>query len=342
MIDIEKNITLSIILPVYNVEKYIERCVESILTKNREEIEIIIVDDGATDGSPQICDKYADKVNNIKVIHKQNGGLSSARNAGMDVAQGKYIYFLDSDDWITEDAISKMFRYIEKDDIDVLKFNYYEHKTDSMKVNSSIIPGHYNEESIKKNILPEAICPSNITTSSKVVLSVWSHVYKMDFLKKNNITFVSEREIGSEDFLFNIQVYACASSMQVIEDNLYYYDQRMGSLTQRYRVGLYNQYCKLIALYEEKLKNINLYENYVDRIQRFYIRSMWYVCIQNECKLESKKEVKKNIKEILNNRDLRKALKDTPLSSTDLKGKIYILLMKWKATSLIIALKKKR
>ena len=101
----EKNIILSIILPVYNVEKYIERCVESILTQNREDIEIIIVDDGATDGSPQICDKYAEKISNIKVIHKQNGGLSSARNAGMDVANGKYIYFLDSDDWITEDAI---------------------------------------------------------------------------------------------------------------------------------------------------------------------------------------------------------------------------------------------
>lgn len=338
----EKKIILSIILPVYNVEKYIERCVESILTQNREDIEIIIVDDGATDGSPQICDKYAKKISNIKVIHKQNGGLSSARNAGMDVAKGKYIYFLDSDDWITEDAIRKIFSYIDKNDIDVLKFNYYEHKMDSIKINSSIIPGYYNGENIKRSILPEAICPVNITAPSKVILSVWSHVYRMEFLKKNNITFVSEREIGSEDFLFNIQVYACASSMQVIEDNLYFYDQRMGSLTQRYRVGLYGQYCKLITLYEEKLRSLNLLEKYIDRIHGFYVRSMWYVCIQNECKLKNKKEVKKNIIEILNNKELQKALKYTLSSSTDLKGKIYILLMKWKAASMIIALKKKR
>lgn len=91
---------ISIIVPVYNVEKYLERCIESIVNQTYKDIEIILVDDGSPDNCPVICDRYAEKDNRIKVIHKQNGGLINARKSGLEIAQGDYIGFVDSDDWI--------------------------------------------------------------------------------------------------------------------------------------------------------------------------------------------------------------------------------------------------
>lgn len=98
---------VTIIVPVYNVEKYLKKCVDSILNQTYKNIEVILIDDGssASDKSPIICDEYAKKDKRIKVIHKINGGLSSARNAGLDIAKGDYIYFVDSDDWIDKDTI---------------------------------------------------------------------------------------------------------------------------------------------------------------------------------------------------------------------------------------------
>lgn len=95
---------LSIILPIYNVEKYLDRCMKSILKQSFKDYEIILVDDGSTDSSPILCDKYGKQLNKVKVLHKSNGGLSSARNAGLELAKGKYIFWLDSDDYISDGA----------------------------------------------------------------------------------------------------------------------------------------------------------------------------------------------------------------------------------------------
>ena len=100
---------ISIIVPIYKVEKYLSRCIDSILAQTYKNLEIILVDDGSPDKCPEICDKYAKEDSRIKVIHKKNGGVSSARNAGLDVATGKYIFFVDSDDIITEDALSNLY-----------------------------------------------------------------------------------------------------------------------------------------------------------------------------------------------------------------------------------------
>lgn len=106
--DSQKNILISVIVPVYNVEQYLERCVDSILAQTYSNLELILVDDGAKDSSGVICDAYAQKDTRVRVIHKENGGLSSARNAGIDIAQGEYISFVDSDDWIEPDALENL------------------------------------------------------------------------------------------------------------------------------------------------------------------------------------------------------------------------------------------
>ena len=114
---------VSVIVPIYNVEKYLAECVDSILGQTFQDMEIILVDDGSLDSSGQMADDYAAQDKRVKVIHKENGGLSSARNAGMKIARGEYIYFCDSDDYISLDAIEILYETATKNDLDMVLFN---------------------------------------------------------------------------------------------------------------------------------------------------------------------------------------------------------------------------
>ena len=115
---------VSIILPIYNVEKYLEKCVNSVINQTYQNIEVILVDDGSKDSSGRICDKLVESDNRIKVIHKKNGGLASARNAGYEAATGEYIMYIDSDDCVKEETVKRCVDVIEKDKSDVVIFGY--------------------------------------------------------------------------------------------------------------------------------------------------------------------------------------------------------------------------
>lgn len=125
---------ISIIVPVYNVEQYLEKCIESILNQTLEDIEIILIDDGATDNSSQMCDDYALRDNRIKVIHKTNGGLSDARNAGLEIATGKYIAFLDSDDWVESNTYEYLYSIIQRENADIVQCDYIEAYNEDTKI----------------------------------------------------------------------------------------------------------------------------------------------------------------------------------------------------------------
>jgi glycosyltransferase involved in cell wall biosynthesis len=114
---------LTVVIPVYNVEKYLKRCIDSVLVQEWKNYDILLVDDGSTDNSPQICEDYAKAYDIISVIHKENGGLSEARNTGISNAEGEYVYFLDSDDWIEPNTFSDLAEVIESDQYDIISFN---------------------------------------------------------------------------------------------------------------------------------------------------------------------------------------------------------------------------
>ena len=114
----------SIIIPIYNVEKYLRRCIDSVLVQENAFFEVILVDDGSLDGCPAICDEYAKKDSRIHVIHKKNEGLGYARNSGLEIAQGNYIFFLDSDDWIPEKTLDSLKKLINIYDADIISFRY--------------------------------------------------------------------------------------------------------------------------------------------------------------------------------------------------------------------------
>lgn len=157
---ISKGILLSIVVPVYKVEQYLEQCVDSIIAQNCSELEVILVDDGSPDRSPVICDEYAEKHANISVIHKENGGLVSARKAGAHAAKGKYITFIDSDDWVEEGYCARIIEIIEQYGPTVIAFTQYNRaESDGRKIQckESDRYGLFARERLEKEVFPEIL-----------------------------------------------------------------------------------------------------------------------------------------------------------------------------------------
>lgn len=201
---------VTVVVPVYNVEKYIGKCIESIIKQNYKNIEIILVDDGSKDSSGKICDQYAAKDTRIKVIHKENNGVSSARNYGIDNATGEYICFVDGDDYVMNDYIEYMLELIKKENADISICNKMFSNFDNRQTEKEII------KQITAEDATEAIL------NYKIPIGVYSKMFKIDLIKRNKIKFFEELFMG-EGFNFNVLCFQYAK--KIIESNkkIYYY-----------------------------------------------------------------------------------------------------------------------
>lgn len=334
----------SLILPVYNVEKYVKRCVNSLLRQEYTDYEIILVDDGSTDSSGSICDKLADKNNNIFAYHKENGGLSDARNYGMDRAKGNYILFIDSDDWVDEKLLISLHNHLNKSNVDILKFGFQKMQEGNYKNTffSYFNIGVYDRRQIEETILPYTIGPKRLFCyEQNICKSVWSHVYSLNFLRENNIRFVSEREILNEDYLFNLHTLLYAKSLEVTHYILYYYDYREGSLSKRYITNEFERKLKLHREYKLLLERNGLFERYETPYYSECVDG-FYACISNECCCwnETSKYAVQNIKKILNCKECEISLLKCKRSNMNLKGKVIYWLMRLKFAYLMYILYK--
>lgn len=334
----------SLILPVYNVEKYVKRCVNSLLRQEYTDYEIILVDDESTDSSGSICDKLADKNNNIFAYHKENGGLSDARNYGMDRAKGNYILFIDSDDWVDEKLLISLHNHLNKSNVDILKFGFQKMQEGNYKNTffSYFNIGVYDRRQIEETILPYTIGPKRLFCyEQNACKSVWSHVYSLNFLRENNIRFVSEREILNEDYLFNLHTLLYAKSLEVTHYILYYYDYREGSLSKRYITNEFERKLKLHREYKLLLERNGLFERYETPYYSECVDG-FYACISNECCCwnETSKYAVQNIKKILNCKECEISLLKCKRSNMNLKGKVIYWLMRLKFAYLMYILYK--
>ena len=317
----------SIILPIYNVAPYLERCVQSVLDQNYRDYELILVDDGSTDASPEICDRLASQHDCIQVIHKENGGLASARNAGTQMAQGEYIWWVDSDDWISQDALELLYNASFEKKPDIVKFNYIRVEQEAYPCTSCVAPGYYHDE----NALTELLTAGFFRTE-KFTLSACTCIYSRSFLDKNYLRFVSERVVGSEDYLFNLEVLLLAKSVQIIESKLYYYEQRTGSLTQRYKKNLPDRYRKLFMLLRQYFADAGALDRYNAKICRFFAWHLMHgTCISNEYKVSydhSIKDGRRNVYQFLGYPELRYAIKHCDKTGLGWKQKLQLLSMR--------------
>jgi len=225
----------SIIVPVYNISKYLNECVDSILNQTYQNYELILVDDGSTDGCSDICDEYAANDNRVRVIHKENGGLVSARKAGVEVAQGKYILNVDGDDYLDTEALKILSDICEKTDTDVIAYDYYRF-SDKEKVHnsSSVNEGFYNSHdeliNLRKKILFNF---EKRFFTYGIEPSLCSKAIRKDLYAKYQLLSDSSVSIG-EDLMVSLPILLEANSIYVLKKPLYYYRKNESSMTRNY------------------------------------------------------------------------------------------------------------
>ena len=223
------NILLSIIIPIYKTEEYLEECVNSILYYNTQEIEIILVDDGSPDKCPQLCEELALKDSRIKVVHKENGGLSSARNAGMQVATGKYVTFVDSDDIVFSSSIQTVVEWTKQALADICFLKAVKWYQDGTKID---LGENIDRFQLKLQSREHAI--NHLTSRAKFPGSAWGKLFRREFLIANRLHFPYDRRY-SEDLGFVRDCILCAHTFDALDVLFYQYRQnRPGSITSNF------------------------------------------------------------------------------------------------------------
>ncbi|MGL5821893.1 MAG: glycosyltransferase [Sarcina sp.] len=246
---------LSVIVPVYNVEGYLDKCIESLIYDSND-IEILLVNDGSTDNSLSICEKYAKEFSNIKVINKKNGGLSSARNAGMKEAVGKYLMFIDSDDYIVQNSMSKILKTIQNKNIDVFMSGYYEvcdgledHLVD-FKINNS-----KDIDEIKKDIIHSEEC----------IWTAWKFIVKREYLDENKIIF--KESYLHEDIDYTTRLLLTMKTFEYMDFFWYSYRvSRAGSIMNVRKIKSTVHIAEIVIDLKEYIEKGNFDKNLSDEL----------------------------------------------------------------------------
>ncbi len=212
---------ISVIVPVYNVEQYLPRCIDSILAQTVTNFELLLIDDGSKDNSSKICDEYAEKNKHIHVFHKKNGGVSSARNVGLENAKGEWIAFIDSDDYIKNDYLESFFKYGKLDLYThvIQGFYVFDNKGIINNTNKSLLYSHYKYINIKSNKYNPAIEKYRLFQRTEV----WGKLFSLSLIKSNNIRFDERIKVYEDGIFWHTYLLYIKTIILIPERGYYYY-----------------------------------------------------------------------------------------------------------------------
>ncbi len=318
----------SIIVPVYNVEKYINKCIDSVLAQTFTDFELILVDDGSPDGCSAVCDDYAEKDSRIKVIHKQNEGLINARKSGLAIADGKYIGFVDSDDWIESDTYENFAEMIKKYEPDMVLSDFYYDYGNKLINSEQLFEQEFYDKSALESTLYPVMLYSGIYYKFGVNPCCWSKVYKKELIEKN-LPLVDGRIKMGEDAAFTYPCLLDAKSAATIKKPGYHYISNDESMTNSYDRDLKN----IIFLpYEHIMEKCRRCGADLGRQTDYYLLYMANILIRNETKSADPKE---GITAILNHNDVIRAAKKISLSSLPLHTKVFATAVRLKSRPML-------
>lgn len=326
---------VSLVVPVYNVEKYLNECVESLLAQTYKDYEIILVDDGSSDSSGKICDEYAEKYEFISVVHKKNAGLGMARNSGMEAAKGDYVYFMDSDDYLLPDTLEVLDKRLRETNADTCFGGYVRVKDGEITFRES--PG--NEKYDTKDFFPRQM-GSLPEKKDAFRPSVTNALLSLDIIRKHNLRFPSEREYIAEDMVFDIDYYRYSNTVSTADHAGYCYRVTPGSLTMKYNPQRFE---KVKFMYKEIFKRLIDYgwgEECVLRARRQFFVYLRMSIHQENISLsgKTKKEAKKNIRNICSDEFTKDCIKNYPVNKMGIPQRVFIFLVKRKAAGIIYPL----
>ena len=308
----------SVIVPVYNVENFLPECVESILNQEYSDFELILVDDGATDNCPQICDQYAERDNRVKVIHKENGGAPSARNAAIPLAKGKYMYFMDSDDWAEPEMLQDMYDLAEKNNAQYVVTGYY-------------IDTYYSDTEFfsQEQYVDDAVFSSQKDFrenayrlfDQNLLYTPWNKLYLSSYILENGLRFPN---LFWDDFPFNLNVIKDVERVVVSSKKYYHFMRaRAESETAKYRPDMYDKREEEHGWLEGLFKYWGIEDNanVNEMLARRYIER-FIGCVENitnpDCTLKGTEKIAV-IKDMLKNPNVKKSLNGTKPNSLYMK-----------------------
>lgn len=309
------NPLVTLVLPIYKVEPYLNRCISSVVSQTYQNLEILLIDDGSPDKCPEMCDEWAKKDERIKVIHKQNEGLGMARNTGIDYATGEYLFFIDSDDFIAPDLVECCINTKNETNADAVVYGY-SLVGENERITEEIVPKLPQKvvcgQDVKQIVIP---CLAGPVLKDKkiyhIASSAWSLMYSAKIIKNSGFKFVSEREIISEDLYSNLIYYNHLDSVAAVQKALYHHcENNFTSLTRAYNPERFSRnkhfYLEAIKLCDslghteltKKTLSTQLLGNTIAAIKQTVYCSL------------PRKERRKNLKAILCDQVTKKALDD--------------------------------
>ncbi len=328
---------ISIIIPVYNSANYLEKCLDSILSQSYANFEAICIDDSSTDNSLEILQKYSEKDARIKVIHKKNEGVSLARNAGLDSAQGEFLLFVDSDDWIEKCTCEIAIQKMSQEEADVVMWPYIRERENESK--KKVIFNHdavFDQTGIQEKLHRRMIGiidqeleqPEN----ADALCTVWGKLYRRSIVEENCLRFYDIRKIGSyEDGLFNLQYFQYANKAIYINQYFYHYRRTNdSSITEGYNSHLNRQWAVLFKIMADYIADHNLNEKYMQALKNRISLSLIPLGINEISKKGPVKNKIVGIKRIVCSKGYKSAIKTLDIKFMPFHWKIFFIAAKAK------------
>lgn len=338
---------ISIIIPCYNVEKYLPKCLDSVINQTYKNIEIICVNDGSTDNTLDVLDNYKDRDDRFVIVNQNNSGVSVARNNAFKYVTGDYIMFIDGDDWIDETTCQKAINKVLLNDYDMVIWNYVREFPNNPlpKQIFGIEEIIYDKEEVKHKLLRRTIGlyreelsqPENADS----IVTIWGKLYRSSIIINNHLQLVDLKEIGtSEDALFNLEVYKYVKTAVYIPDCLYHYRKdNEGSVTSSYKSKLFSQWNNLFSIIDNYIVSNNLDNEYKEVFDNRISLAIIGLGLNELHNPKGKIQTIKRIKEIISSKRYREAYKALTLKYFPIHWKVFFLFAKMNfATGLYVLL----
>lgn len=329
---------VSVIVPVYNVEQYLGRTMDSLLNQTLSEMEIILVDDGSPDNCPALCDCYSKKYSNVRVAHKENAGLGMACNSGIEAAMGEYVAFCDSDDYVDKEMYEEMYFAAVKNNADAV---YTGIKTVNEKGEVHLMNGYKNttiyqgKDEIHSFAMDMIASKPSDTVERRVPMSAKVVLYRKSLIDKYHLRFVSERVIISEDLMWNIDVMCHAQCVVTLPRTFYYYYNNTASLSKKVRTDRFAFFKTMREALIDKCSEYDMPSAVKLRIDRMFIGYSRYY-LSSIVKSSLSRKVKCRVaSEMCKDKIWNTILLQYPVSEMPLKHHMMLILMKYNLYTLI-------
>lgn len=329
---------VSIIVPVYNVEKYLQQCVDSLVSQTYKNIEILLIDDGSKDNSGQMCNQFSEQYTNVMSFHKKNSGLGLTRNFGLERINGDYVTFVDSDDYLNQDAIQRLVDGLENGKNDTVIGGFTKITDEGKEIYTEKYPEEVIDNDQVYSHLFNRMLGSSPDSHDLIKPSVWNALYSVKLIRAHNLCFVSERELISEDIVWDSDYYRYSKSVKVISSSSYYYRYNPTSLSQTYKPDRFARSIKFYGYMIGKMSKTEIAEDAWLRQTRNLFVAVRTCLSQGTNRPYSK--IHRSVVEICSNLVLQDAITKYPIRRLGIRQRFFILMIKHKCANILSILAK--